>query len=112
MLSSRAIFAGLARGDLPFQCRLPRCRCLATLPDCLTSVVSLSITHPATGEEFPRKFQLENKFVDMYAGAVGYANDMDCLFRAAALLRQYPRIAFMIVGDGKELPSLPQQAES
>ena len=34
------------------------------------------------------------------------------VFFAPPRLRQHPRIAFMIVGDGKELPSLPQQAES
>jgi len=36
-----------------------------------------------TGDEFRREFQLGDKFIVMYAGAVGYANDVDCLLRAA-----------------------------
>jgi glycosyltransferase involved in cell wall biosynthesis len=65
-----------------------------------------------TGDEFRRKFQLQDKFVVMYAGAVGYANDVDCLFRTAARLREEPHIVIVIVGDGKELPRLTQEAES
>ena len=65
----------------------------------------------ANGDDFRREFQLDGKFVVMYAGAVGYANDIDCLVRAAARLRDHPEIAFVIVGDGKELPRLEQEVE-
>lgn len=64
------------------------------------------------GEDFRRKFQIEEKFVVMYAGAVGYANDLDCLLRAACRLREHREIVFAIVGDGKELSRLRQRADA
>jgi len=47
----------------------------------------------------------------MYAGALGLANDIDCLLRSAALLRDRTDIVFAIVGDGKELPRLRSEAD-
>ena len=63
----------------------------------------------AKGDDFRREFRLEGEFVVMYAGAVGYANDIDCLLRVATRLLNHPEIAFVIVGDGKELPRLQQE---
>jgi glycosyltransferase involved in cell wall biosynthesis len=65
-----------------------------------------------TGKEFRRQFELEDKFVVMYAGAIGWANDVDCLLRSAARLRDEPQIVFVVVGNGKELPRLRQESES
>jgi glycosyltransferase involved in cell wall biosynthesis len=65
-----------------------------------------------TGEDFRRRFQLQDKFVVMYAGAIGYANDVDCLLRAAVRLRDQPQIVFVVVGNGKELRRLRQESES
>lgn len=42
----------------------------------------------------------------MYTGAVGLANDIDCLLRAARALRGQTEIMFVIVGAGKELAEL------
>ena len=64
------------------------------------------------GECFRREHRLDGKFVVLYAGAVGFANDLDCLLQAAAELRDYREILFAIVGDGKELPRLRREAES
>lgn len=65
----------------------------------------------ANGDNFRREFQLDGKFVVMYAGAVGYANDIDFLVRAAARLQDRAEIAFVVVGDGKELPRHQREVE-
>ena len=54
-------------------------------------------------------FSLQNKFVVTYAGALGMANDLDTLIRAADRLRSRTDIHFLLVGDGKERERL--QAE-
>lgn len=64
----------------------------------------------ATGDEVRRQYGLEDKFVVTYAGAIGMANDLDSVVRAAALLAHDPRIHFLIVGDGKERERVAAQA--
>jgi len=56
------------------------------------------------------KYDLHGKFVVTYAGALGQANDIPAILRAAARLRDEPRVHFLLVGDGKERPSLERQA--
>lgn len=58
------------------------------------------------------EFGLENKFVVVYAGALGMANDIDTILRAADLLRDQRNIHFLVVGDGKERLRLRALAES
>lgn len=68
----------------------------------------------AHGESLRREWEVEEKFVVMYAGALGLANDIPTLLRAAARLRDEPQIHFVLVGDGKEragLESLAQQLQ-
>ena len=60
----------------------------------------------ATGSAFRRAHGLEGRFVVLYAGAHGMSNDLDVLLQAAARLSRYDGIAFVLVGDGKEKPSL------
>ena len=75
--------------------------------------VDVSLFHRETnGDAFRSAHQLRDKFVVMYAGALGLANDIDCLLRAAARLRHETDIVFTLVGDGKELPRLRIQADS
>jgi glycosyltransferase involved in cell wall biosynthesis len=47
------------------------------------------------------RFGLAGKFVAMYAGAMGPANDLEVLLAAAADLRDDERIHIVLVGDGK-----------
>lgn len=54
------------------------------------------------GEAFRLRHNLEDKFVVTYAGAIGMANDIDTLVRAAEHLKQREDIHLLIVGDGKE----------
>jgi glycosyltransferase involved in cell wall biosynthesis len=58
------------------------------------------------------KFGLEGKFVVTYAGAMGLANDLDTLLRAADRLRDDPAIHLLLVGDGKERPHLEARAQA
>jgi glycosyltransferase involved in cell wall biosynthesis len=43
---------------------------------------------------------LANKKVFIYAGIIGYAQSLDTLIRAAALVRHLPDFAMLIIGDG------------
>jgi glycosyltransferase involved in cell wall biosynthesis len=66
----------------------------------------------ATGECIRQAWELEGKFVVTYAGALGLANDIPTVLRAADRLRDQLHIHFLLVGDGKErsnMESLAQQ---
>jgi len=56
----------------------------------------------ANGKTFRRELKLDEKFVVTYAGALGLANDIPTILRAAQNLRNDPKIHFLLVGDGKE----------
>lgn len=62
------------------------------------------------GEDFRRKYHLENSFIVMYSGAHGPANDLDVVLNAAELLLDHPEICFVFVGSGKDKPRLEQSA--
>lgn len=73
--------------------------------------VDVSMFDPADrGEEIRKKFDLDGKFVAVYAGAHGAANDLDSLLTAAENLRGVPEIHVLFVGDGKERERLQREA--
>ncbi len=53
----------------------------------------------------------EDTFVVLYAGALGQANDIDTLLRAAERLKGEEKIRFVLFGDGKERARLQAAAE-
>ncbi|MFQ5942223.1 MAG: glycosyltransferase family 4 protein [Anaerolineales bacterium] len=55
---------------------------------------------------------LEGKFIALYTGAHGMANDLSQLLQAAASLLQDPRIALVLLGDGPEKAALQQRSRS
>jgi glycosyltransferase involved in cell wall biosynthesis len=57
-----------------------------------------------------REWGVEGKFVALYAGALGQANDIPTLLHAAARLSSDDRIRIVLVGDGKERKNLERQA--
>jgi glycosyltransferase involved in cell wall biosynthesis len=65
----------------------------------------------ADGRSIRKEFGLEGKFVVLYAGALGKANDIDTLLDAADLVRHEPQIHFLLAGDGKERPNLEAKAK-
>ncbi|MCD6555200.1 MAG: glycosyltransferase family 4 protein [Anaerolineae bacterium] len=65
----------------------------------------------ADGSELRRQWGLEGKFIVTYAGALGLANDIPTILRAASHLRDRQDIHFLLVGDGKERPNLEALAQ-
>ena len=63
------------------------------------------------GSSIRAELGLENKFVVLYAGALGQANDIDTILRAAQRLNNEDKIRFVLFGDGKERPRLQSEAE-
>lgn len=55
---------------------------------------------------FRMELGLQDAFIVTYAGALGLANDIQTILKAAALLQQEREIHFLLVGDGKERPNL------
>jgi len=51
-----------------------------------------------------------SKFLVTYAGALGLANDIQTVLRAAALLQNDTNIHFLLLGDGKERQKLENMA--
>ncbi len=64
------------------------------------------------GSAFRQEFDLNDRFVVTYSGALGLANDIDTILRAADRLRDEPNIQILLVGSGKEQDRLEALAES
>jgi len=62
------------------------------------------------GLSIRKELNLQDKFVVLYAGALGQANDLDTLLRAAERLKPYDKIHFVLFGDGKERMHLESEA--
>ena len=64
------------------------------------------------GSSIRRELNLEDQFMVLYAGALGQANDIDTLLRAAERLKKEERIKFVLFGDGKEKTRLVTEAQN
>ena len=62
------------------------------------------------GSPVRAKLGLEDEFIVLYAGALGQANDIDTLLRAAERLKDEAGIRFVLFGDGKERVRLESEA--
>jgi glycosyltransferase involved in cell wall biosynthesis len=65
-----------------------------------------------SGQEIRERLGLEKKFIVTYAGALGMANDINVILRAADHLRDYEDIHFLLVGDGKNRVLLEDSAKA
>jgi glycosyltransferase involved in cell wall biosynthesis len=63
------------------------------------------------GSSIRQKLKLEDKFVVLYAGAMGQANDIYTVLRAADRLRNESKIRFVFFGDGKERGRIEEEAK-
>lgn len=61
-------------------------------------------------KEFLSPYNLDGKFISMYAGAHGLSNDLGVVIEAAAQLKDRENIQIVFVGDGKEKPNLITKA--
>ncbi len=64
----------------------------------------------ASGNAFRAEYNLQGKFVVLYAGAHGMSNDLGVLLQAAQELQDEPQIMIVLLGDGKEKPALLEMA--
>lgn len=64
------------------------------------------------GSSIRKELNLEDQFMVLYAGALGQANDIDTLLRAAERLKKEERIKFVLFGDGKEKTRLEAEAQN
>jgi glycosyltransferase involved in cell wall biosynthesis len=60
----------------------------------------------ACGQSMRERWGLKDEFVVAYTGALGLANDIPTILRAAQRLHHRPDIHFLLVGDGKEKQNL------
>ena len=65
-----------------------------------------------SGARFRERWQAADRFVALYAGAHGTANNLETVLEAAKLLSDRTSILFVLVGDGKEKPKLEAFAKS
>ena len=63
------------------------------------------------GSSIRKELGVDDKFVVLYAGALGQANDIDTILRAAERLKDKEKICFVLFGDGKERTRLQSEAE-
>ena len=63
-----------------------------------------------TDPEYRKTMGWENRFVVTYAGALGLANDLPVILKAAERLKEEKNIHFVLAGDGKERPKLEAMA--
>jgi glycosyltransferase involved in cell wall biosynthesis len=63
------------------------------------------------GSSIRHELGLQDAFVVLYAGALGQANDIDTVLRAAARLNAEDKINFVLFGDGKDRARLQSEAE-
>ncbi len=75
--------------------------------------VEVSMFNPENdGAQYRATHGLQDKFVVLYAGAHGMANDLEIFLGAAERLRDQPQIQFVLVGDGKEKENLVTRARN
>jgi glycosyltransferase involved in cell wall biosynthesis len=73
--------------------------------------VDAAAIYPVEGDNaWRREHELEGRFVVMHSGNVGFAQDLDTLVRAAALLRDLDRLVIAVVGDGSRRGELERLA--
>jgi len=63
------------------------------------------------GTLFREKLKLRSRFLVLYAGALGQANDIYTLIRAASRLKSEDHIRIVLLGDGKEKENLQAEVQ-
>ena len=75
--------------------------------------VDVNFIHPLPKENnaFRAAHNLNGKFVVQYSGNIALTQGLETVVKAAALLRDIPDIAFVIVGEAKGLQRLQQECQ-
>lgn len=61
---------------------------------------------PKNKNQFVIKHHLEDKFVVLYSGNMGYTHKVDALIEVASILKDEENIHFLFIGDGKKKSEL------
>ncbi len=80
--------------------------------DLVPNGVDAAMFSGADGQVVRNEMDLNGKFVAMYAGAQGIANDLGTALEAAKILRDHQEIVFALVGDGTQRQALMEQAQA
>jgi len=81
--------------------------------DLISNGVDLEYFPPVLkGDNFATENGFGGKFIVLYAGAHGPANDLGTVVDACQLLRDQPEIMFVLVGDGKSKPGLVRKSQA
>ncbi len=75
-------------------------------PDLVPNGSDAKMFADADGTAFRDQYGLRDKFIIMYSGAHGPANDLETVLNAAELLKDHTDIRFVLVGSGKDKPRL------
>ena len=81
---------------------------LRVIPNWVDSSV---LTPQPRDNAWAREHGLDDRFVVMHSGNVGYAQNLDALVRAATFLRDLDRLTIAIVGEGSRRAPLMELAE-
>jgi colanic acid biosynthesis glycosyl transferase WcaI len=86
------------------------------VPDGKMSVIPVwadieAISPSAIENEFRRNHDLSGKFIVMYAGNLGHTSSLEDVMHAAARLKVYSDIRFVVVGEGLKRESLRRIAK-
>lgn len=73
--------------------------------------VDLELIQP-DAPDLRESLNLKDKFVVLFAGLIGVMQGVEALVDAAALLKNHPEIAFLIVGDGARKELVAKKIES
>ncbi len=85
----------------------------AKMVDLIPNGVDTDMFSPEMADsEFRDQAELRGKFVVTYAGAHGESNDLDVVLGAALILCGNKEIRFVLIGDGKEKPSLIEKSKN
>lgn len=75
--------------------------------------VDTALFHPGVdASAVRRRHGLEGRFVAVYAGSLGLANDISTILRAADLLRGESEVRILLVGDGNRRRQAEEEARS
>jgi glycosyltransferase involved in cell wall biosynthesis len=73
----------------------------------------LDIFSPGLKDNWVRKeHKWQDKFIILYVGAHGLANNLDLILDAARLMKNYKDIVFVLIGDGMLKPKLIEEAKN
>lgn len=67
---------------------------------------------PKAENPFAKEQHLEDKFVVMYSGNMGYTHSVDVLLDAAVETRKDDRIHYLMIGQGKKKPLLEERVKN